>query len=418
MKLKRQSSKKNTLHRAIGPFLVLAQFFGVLPVAGVWPTSPVEKVRFRWISPALLVSIVLLVFAILDCVLSSRIVVDRGLKIYTIGSLSFSVICIACLGGFLSLSYRWPHLIRQTARCELVFLQPGYDCQLGRQFGHRLRIWGMGMLLAALAEHSTYVGSAVYNNFRQIHECNLDVDFWFNYFQRERQELFAVFNFNWLQGIFIEWTTLAMTFVWNFVDIFLTLICRSMQLRFQQLHWRIRQHADKQMSSEFWEQLRYDLLDLSDLLKLYEKELAGLVLLACAHNMYFVCVQFFHSFKARGSFMDELYFWFCLFYVLIRMSNMMFAAASIPEVALDISYTLFEIPTEYWCLELRRIHEIVITNTFALSGKGYFLLTRRLIFGMAGTLLAYELVLISQMSDSEVQKSICSRGHGSASIFS
>ncbi|KAM8709835.1 hypothetical protein ACLKA7_016612 [Drosophila subpalustris] len=411
-------SKKNTLQHAIGPFLILAQFFGVLPISGVWPNSPVEKVRFRWLSPSFFVSCIILGFAIMDCGLSSKIVFEHGLKIYTIGSLSFSVICIAGFGVFLSLSFRWPHLIRQTARCELVFLQPGYDCRYGRQFGRRVRLWGVCLLVAALCEHSTYVGSAIYSNYQQIHECKLDVDFWLNYFQRERQELFSVFHFSLVQALFIEWTTLAMTFVWNFVDIFLILISRSLQLRAQQMHWRIRQHAGQRMSNEFWEQLRYDLLDFSDLLKLYDKELSGLVILACAHNMYFVCVQVYHSFKTRGSYMDELYFWFSLFYVITRICNMMFAASAIPQEAKEISYTLFEIPTEYWCLELKRIHEIMLTNSFALSGKGYFLLTRRLIFAMAATLMAYELVLINQMNGSEVQLSICSRGAGSSkSIF-
>jgi len=64
---------------------VVAQFFGVLPVSGVWPSSRPEKVHFRWISLSLLAALVLFCFSIVDCALSSKVVLDHGLKIYTIG---------------------------------------------------------------------------------------------------------------------------------------------------------------------------------------------------------------------------------------------------------------------------------------------------------------------------------------------
>lgn len=85
--------------------------------------------------------------------------------------------------------------------------------------------------------------------------------------------------------------------------------------------------------------------------------------------------------------MDEVHFWFCLIYVTTRVCNMMFAASSIPREAEQISYTLFEVPTEFWCLELHRIHEIIMHNKFALSGKGFFFVTRRLIFAVSSGFL-------------------------------
>lgn len=52
--------------------------------------------------------------------------------------------------------------------------------------------------------------------------------------------------------------------------------------------------------------------------------------------------------------MSEIYFWFSLLHVAIRTLYMMWSAAAINETAYGILSTIYEIPTAYWCLEVRR----------------------------------------------------------------
>lgn len=68
---------------------MLSQFFGIMPVYGVWPTSNVTKVHFSWISLAVVVTLLLISFSIVDLFLSVRVVIERGIKLYTTGRSGF-----------------------------------------------------------------------------------------------------------------------------------------------------------------------------------------------------------------------------------------------------------------------------------------------------------------------------------------
>jgi gustatory receptor len=72
----------------------------------------------------------------------------------------------------------------------------------------------------------------------------------------------------------------------------------------------------------------------------------------------------------------------------ILMSSNIQRAARYP---LEIFRT---IPSEGWNEELERFFNQIKSHTNALSGLGFFSLTRKLQFGLGGALLTYELVLL------------------------
>ncbi|XP_058975799.1 gustatory receptor for sugar taste 64c-like [Musca domestica] len=403
----------NTLHHALGPFLVLSRFFGTMPVLGVWPRADIALVRFKWCSLPVLVTLTLCLFATMDLFLSLKVVTEMGIMLTTTGPLSFSIGCLTGFIVFLWLSRKWPNLIKSTRRLEVIFLRGPYAaCPESQMLSRRIRLTGTLFLVSSVVEHLCYVGSGIYSNHLQIKECNLTAGFWKNYYMRERWQFFSLIDYTvWLVPL-LQWITISMTFIWNFVDIFLILVSQSLAVRFNQFKWHVQCHQKKHMSNDFWLGVRKDFLALTDLLWLYDTDLSGLVMLSCAQNLYFLAVQTFHVFLYRDNFMSEIYFWFSLLHVAIRTFYMMWSAAAINETAYGILSTIYEIPTAYWCLELKRLNEIIISDLIALSGKGFFFLTRRLMLAMAGTLVIYELVLLDQVDGNDVHTPLCNQRKG------
>lgn len=89
MERSEQSHQENTLHHAIGHVLVVARIFGLMPLSGIRPSDPPESVRFHWLSPLNLVLVGVSLFVIGDFVLSAKLVLHNGFKIYTIGKMIY-----------------------------------------------------------------------------------------------------------------------------------------------------------------------------------------------------------------------------------------------------------------------------------------------------------------------------------------
>lgn len=117
---------------------------------------------------------------------------------------------------------------------------------------------------------------------------------------------------------------------------------------------------------------------------------------------------------------NKIYFWYSLLYLIGRTCVVFLCAGSIHDVSRRPIEYIRTVPTCEWCTELERFAEQVSTEKIALSGMKFFLMTRKLLFGvswnifliksqwiciqwivefiyyfqMAGTVVTYELVLL------------------------
>lgn len=79
------------------------------------------------------------------------------------------------------------------------------------------------------------------------------------------------------------------------------------------------------------------------------------------------------------SFVNKVYFWFSLIFLIIRTLAVSLFASYIHDESKKPVTIIRAIPQYSWCLEAHRFSEEVVNRTIALSGLKFFYLTRQII---------------------------------------
>uniref|UniRef100_A0A1I8PUQ0 Gustatory receptor n=2 Tax=Stomoxys calcitrans TaxID=35570 RepID=A0A1I8PUQ0_STOCA len=148
------------------------------------------------------------------------------------------------------------------------------------------------------------------------------------------------------------------------------------------------------MPAIFWKETREHYLVLKKLLRLVNDAMWPLVLLSCENNMYFICFQLFNSFLNIGvDWVAEMAFWFSLLYSIVRAVLKIYLAAQVDEYTQKIASCLRDVPSRSWNMETQRFSEQLAVDVTAFSAADFFALTRKLILGMASTVVTYQLMV-------------------------
>lgn len=166
-------------------------------------------------------------------------------------------------------------------------------------------------------EHFLFVTSKIYTNYKQVTICKLVYDnFIKRFFMKERPHWFMIIQYHPIIGVILEWMIVSMTFCWNYVDVLIVTVCISLTTRFNQINKRllslhgrvyilinlhnllnlINFFSLKKMSISFWKEIRENYINAIQLLELVDKRFSTIIMLSCLFNLYFICIQLFHSF--------------------------------------------------------------------------------------------------------------------------
>ncbi|XP_054734432.1 uncharacterized protein LOC129241906 [Anastrepha obliqua] len=390
-------SKLDIFHRAVSPIIVIGQCFALLPVLGVRHANP-RHLRFSFRSFQVLITLIFLIASSIFNLAIIKHLAKIGIDAKNLVGIMFFTCVQSSTILFFSLAYRWPRLIRLWTRTEMIFIRKPYEipkCNLST----RVRRAAIAIISISAVEHSMYLISSGISQYRKAHICaaaqNTTFHFTFQEFTyRNYDYVYELLPNTRLVGGLILVVNLVCTFVWNYMDIFIMMISQGIAYRFEQIKMRINSLLDKEVPETVYMEIREHYIKLIELLEYVDEDMSGIILLSCANNLYFVCYQLLNIFNKLRWPINYVYFWFSLLFLIGRTAFVFITAASINDQAKDALGVLRRVPARTWCVEVERLIFQMATTTVALSGKKFYFLTRRLLFGMAGTIVTYELVLL------------------------
>ncbi|KAF9823206.1 hypothetical protein SFRURICE_001157, partial [Spodoptera frugiperda] len=231
------------------------------------------------------------------------------------------------------------------------------------------------------------------------------------------------------------------TMLWNFQDQLIVLISMGLTSRYSRLNQclaKICALEKKQMDSDqkteatkvyIWRKLREAYVKQAMLVRKVDDAIGGIIILSCFCNFYFICLQMFLGITQSKSSepLRTVYYFTSLGWLCFRVIIVVLAASNInvhSQIALNHIYTH---DTLYYNVEMGRLQDQLSKDYVALSGKGFFYLSKSILlqvkyhfiiyegtFKMAGAIITYELVLI-QFDDKgtdDVQLNLTKNGIG------
>ncbi|KAM7357500.1 gustatory receptor 64a isoform 2-T3 [Cochliomyia hominivorax] len=377
--------------------LFLGQCFALMPVKGILNSNP-EKLRFSYKSFQVFLTTFFMCSSSILTLTMLKFLIKVGINAKNfVGLVFFS--CVQCSTFlFASLAQRWPKIMRYWSKVESIFTQKPYEIPK-RVLAERVRVSAVFIILGSAVEHALYLISAVLTYRRRIELCasvrNYTEEISFqDYVHRNYNYVFEILPYNMFMGIFILIINGSCTFVWNYMDLFIMMVSKAIAYRFEQITKRINQLIGKEVPETIFIEIREHYVKLCELLEFIDENLSGIILLSCINNLYFVCYQLLNIFNKLRWPINYIYFWYSLLYLIGRMAFVFLSAASINDQSKAGLPVLRKVSPRTWCVEVERLIFEMTTQTVALSGKKFYFLTRRLLFGMAGTIVTYELVLL------------------------
>ncbi|XP_049799629.1 gustatory receptor for sugar taste 64f-like [Schistocerca nitens] len=367
----------------------LAQCFGMFPVQG-WREPDPTCVRFRWLNLRVLQSLVVVCCALVMLGFTLAMNFIEGFTFERSSGVAFYGAGFLTNAAFLQLATRWPHVSRRWREADAALADYGRP----RGLHTRLRLTAASLMCFALVEH---VLANITNLVTSVTCSSGGFDWLRRYCERAYPQVFSLVAYDHGRCLVFWATNVIDTFAWNFMDLFVMLLSMVLAARFHQLNSRLHALRGKMLTQNEWRRLREDYDTLCQLTRDVDSSVCNIVLLSCANNLYFICLQLFNSLKPMRHW-GAVYFYVSFAVLFGRTIAVLFLAARVNDQSKGPLPVLFQVPSDSYCVEVERLMDQVIWDEVAFTGLKFFSITRKLILTVAGTIATYEVVLL-QLND-------------------
>ncbi|CAL1674849.1 unnamed protein product [Lasius platythorax] len=394
------SNDPESFQRAIGPILGMAQLFGVLPVSGVCAPTPL-KLKFAVFSfrtiYAVSVTVMVLVMAILAIMHMIRTLNSAtfgkqgGIAAATAGAIFYGNSVIGLI-IFLWLSPRWVTLQRDWRAME-QFIDSN---KLERpKLRWRFYLITSSILLLALVEHILSIAINTKNyDWSGKSKNSTFQHFLQTYCVSSHAFIMETLSYNFSLGIFIFIVSKLATFTWNFTDVFIMLVATGLAERYKTLNKQVTVSTLKHRTMD-WCGLREDYAALSCMVKKVDNDIAPIILLSFANNLYFICLQLLNGLsKPADGILSDLYFFGSFMFLIGRTMIVTLLTARINDQSKVVLPTLYTCSASTYNIETERLIYQLTTDDISFTGMRFFSITRNFMLAVAGAIVTYEVVLL------------------------
>ncbi|XP_055612565.1 gustatory receptor for sugar taste 64c-like [Uranotaenia lowii] len=251
--------------------------------------------------------------------------------------------------------------------------------------------------VSSTVEDVLHVVASMRSNGEFMERCTNGSHFWELFYRREHAKVFRYMDYNLPMVLIVEFTHKVYLFMWTFMDLFITLVSMGLSVRFEQLYNRIEHHKGKILPEVFWAEIRHDYTRISNLVGYMDRVLSPMVVITCASDIYFIAYQLYMSVQLSVAKFGVFYFRYSLSYLILRSLLMLLSSSHVYVASRKPLAILRSVPMSSWNITIQRFTNEIKNIDNALSGHKFFFLKRGVILAMAGTLITYELVMLSEV---------------------